>query len=1000
MEEKVLKKYFKKAAGIMCIAVLLAGTVSGCKKKTENSESKPEKLKFDFGVDSNYTSDGWTAVTVNNKKSTDVTGYKYSKGKGYGFLGDDVITGRQENAMEAAGDELPQEIYSDYALAKGQTFVVDVDDGYYTVQMVVATISDSYTQINVEGVDTPNMGEAKKYTITTLENVQVKDGQMTFKISGTGTQGGLINAIAITQMNAPSGLKGEMNYGDKSVSLTWEAAEGAESYAVYRVDETGSETVFKGIKETTYKDSTVEKLSTYTYYVKGMTETGAESAATEEIIFSIIDGSVTAPLAPVGLKVDKLEKDSTTITWKEVENADIYAIYWSNIKGTEGSLKGYKLLAKTDKTSITNEASTFNPRYYKVLAGNDGGYSEYAMIKAESGMNLTVSLEYLDRGAVAIKTDAGVYVGFRVAIDEYGEGREFELYRDGKIIKTFNENDATNYVDKEGALTSVYTVKAVKDGKVLNETEDITVNEKDYYEILLQKPQAEKLPDNSTYTYSASDTALGDADGDGVYEYFVKWDPSNSKDNSKSGYTGPVYIDCYKLDGTKLWTVNLGRNIRAGAHYTQMAVFDFDGDGKSEMVLKTSDGTVDGRGMVIGDANADYRNSSGYVLEGNEYLTLFDGATGAALDTIEYIPVRGSVSSWGDNYGNRVDRFLSCVAYLNGETPSVIMCRGYYTRAVIVAYDVVDKKLKHKWTCDSNDTGKASLAGQGAHYATSADVDQDGFDEIVYGSAVIDHDGSLLYTLSGANNGAGGGHGDAVHVGDFDLNNPGLEIFMVHEAYPNAAGIEMHDAATGKYLYNVATNTDVGRGAAADIDPRYDGAEAWATGTDAWNSPLGYLFAAGGEVITNTIPAANFVIWWDGDLGREILDHKFSKSTGAGTPVIYKWNYENDKSDVIKEFSGTYSNNYTKGNPCIQADIFGDWREELVLRTTDSSALRIYTTTEYTETRIYTLMHDKQYRCQAASQNVAYNQPPHTGFYIGFAKDLMEIPVKSVKLVP
>jgi len=987
-------KIIRKAVALTLALSMVLTSFAGCKKKS-GSDKKPEKLKFDFGIDSSYTVDDWTAVTVNKKNTTDQTGFKYSSSKGYGFLGDEDIKGKQENKLEAADDELPQEIYSDYAIAKGKTFVVDVAEGYYTVQIVVGTISESTTEMKVEGVSTGPMGSAGKYTITTLENVKVTDGQLTFVIDGNGTQGGLVNAISISQIDAPSNLQGSLDFASKTVSLSWDAAEGAESYTIYRTDETGTVVEIKGIKETSYKDSSIEKLSTYTYYVKGAIDTGAESAATDSLTFNIVDSSVKAPAAPSNVKVAEISADSTTLSWDAVDNANIYAVYWSDRKGTEGSLVGYKPLGRTSETTITNEASTFNAKYYKVVAGNDGGFSEYTMLRAESGMDLTVQLEYLDRSMVAVKVETGVYVGFRLAIDEYEDNREFELYRDGTLIKTFTATDATNCVDAEGTENSVYVVKAVKDGVVLNETEDIKVNDKQYYEVPIQKPEAVALPGGESYSYDANDTSVADVDGDGVYEYFVKWSPSNAKDNSQSGYTGYTYIDCYKLDGTLLWRVNLEKNIRSGAHYTQMAIYDFDGDGCAEMILKTADGTIDGKGNVIGDANADYRNDGGYVLEGPEYLTLFDGKTGEAIDTIDYNPQRGSVASWGDNYGNRVDRFLACVAYLDGETPSAIMCRGYYTRAVIVAYNVVDGKLVEVWTCDSKDAGKAALAGQGAHYAMAADLDQDGYDEIVYGSASIDHDGSLMYTLSTANNGAGGGHGDAIHVGDFDLNNPGLEIFMVHESYPNAAGIEMCDAATGKYLYFVPTNADVGRGMAADIDPRYEGVEAWATGTDQYDSPLGYLFAAGGEVITNTIPVANFSIYWDGDLGREILDHSFSSSIGYGTPKIFEWNYEKTKTEVILECTGGASNNWTKGNVCVQADVIGDWREEIVVRSKDNTCLRIYTTTDVTEARIYTLMHDKQYRVQVASQNCAYNQPPNASFYIGFDEDLMEIPVKS-----
>ena len=187
-----------------------------------------------------------------------------------------------------------------------------------------------------------------------------------------------------------------------------------------------------------------------------------------------------------------------------------------------------------------------------------------------------------------------------------------------------------------------------------------------YFDIPIQKPAGGTTPDGVAYTYSPNDASVADLDGDGEYEIILKWDPSNSKDNAQSGYTGNVYIDAYKMNGKRLWRIDLGRNIRAGAHYTQFMVYDFDGDGYAEMVCKTADGTVDGEGNIIGDGSKDYRSSSGYILSGPEYLTLFDGRTGKAIDTIDYEPGR-KCCRLGDSYGNRVDRFLAGVAYLDGK---------------------------------------------------------------------------------------------------------------------------------------------------------------------------------------------------------------------------------------------------------------------------------------------------------------------------------------------
>ena len=296
------------------------------------------------------------------------------------------------------------------------------------------------------------------------------------------------------------------------------------------------------------------------------------------------------------------------------------------------------------------------------------------------------------------------------------------------------------------------------------------------------------------------------------------------RDNSQAGTTGETKLEAYKLDGRFLWRINLGKNIREGAHYTQFMVYDLDGDGKAEVVCKTADGTIDGKGTPIGDAGADYRNDSGFILDGPEFLTVFEGATGKALATTGYIPPRGRAADWGDNRGNRVDRFLAAVAYLDGSRPSVIMCRGYYTRTVLAAWNWRDGSLSNVWTFDSDDgtPGNRSYRGQGNHNLRVGDVDGDGKDEIVYGACVIDDNGKGLYST-------GLGHGDAIHLSDIDPDRPGLEVFDIHERPRHPNGAEFRDARTGALIWG-KPSPDVGRGLAIDIDPRHRGYEMWASG--------------------------------------------------------------------------------------------------------------------------------------------------------------------------
>ncbi len=566
-------------------------------------------------------------------------------------------------------------------------------------------------------------------------------------------------------------------------------------------------------------------------------------------------------------------------------------------------------------------------------------------------------VEYLNRGISAINTGNGMFVSWRFLAND-SDNAEYKLYRNDELIYTSKKDQATCFLDKSGNNKSAYRVDYLSDGKVVNSEKCNLISNKDYFDIPLSVPTA------SGCTYSANDCSVGDVDGDGTYEIFVKWDPSNQKDNSQEGNTGNVYIDCYTIAGNRLWRVDLGRNIRAGAHYTQFLVADFDCDGKAEMTCKTADGTVDGTGKVIGDDNKNYRNSKGYILDGPEYYTLFDGATGKALDTVEYAFPRGKVSDWGDNYGNRVDRFLGAVVYCDGVKPSAVSVRGYYTRMTAVAYDVVDKKLVVRWKYDSGNDPKKGYHN-GNHNCMPADVDNDGKQELVLGSTCIDDNGKLLW----CNN---QGHGDAMHLGDLLPDREGLELWMCHENSPY--GVSLIDAKTGKNIFHKNHSKDTGRACCGNILASNPGAEFWgATGND--------IFDANGKTIATNKPAQNFMIYWDGDLEREILD---------GTKID-KY-VSTNKINRLLTADGCAANNGSKNNPGLAADIMGDWREELVVRTSDSKYLRIYNTKYTTDVRLTTLMHDVQYRTQAAGEQNCYNQPAHTSFYLGSDEALPERP--------
>jgi hypothetical protein len=565
-------------------------------------------------------------------------------------------------------------------------------------------------------------------------------------------------------------------------------------------------------------------------------------------------------------------------------------------------------------------------------------------------------VERLDRGLISVHSSSGNLVSWRLLGTE-ALTTGFNLYRSGTKLNPAPITNSTDYLDSGAAANASYTVRAVVNGVEQGDSPAALQFGNGYLDVPLQVPAGGTTPDGVAYTYSANDASVGDLDGDGQYEFVVKWDPSNSKDNSQAGYTGDVYVDAYRLNGTRLWRVDLGRNIRAGAHYTQFQVYDYDGDGRAEVAMKTADGTVDGTGRVIGSASADYRNSSGYVLSGPEYLTMFNGLTGAAMSTVNYDPPRGTVADWGDSYGNRVDRFLAGTAYLDGQRPSLIESRGYYTRTVITAWDFRNGALVERWKFDSNVSG-SQYTYEGDHQLAIADVDGDGKDEIVFGAMAINDNGAPLWNTNMH-------HGDALDVGDLDPSRPGLEVYKVDEDTSKPAGW-MADAKTGQIIWQYPScSCDNGRGRSDDVYAGSPGAESWSSATSG-------LYNTHGQQVSTRKPASdNFVVWWDADPVRELLDdtHIDKYGTGGDTRLLTG--------------SGVASNNGTKATPALSADLFGDWREEVVWRTSDSHALRIYSTPVQTDRRLWTLMHDTQYRVAVAWQNTAYNQPPHPSFFLG-----------------
>lgn len=564
-------------------------------------------------------------------------------------------------------------------------------------------------------------------------------------------------------------------------------------------------------------------------------------------------------------------------------------------------------------------------------------------------------MEDLDRGVVAVKVTGGVYVSWRMLGYEYdptATNVAYNLYKDGAKLATVT--DSTNYLDAAGSATSGYVVAAVIKGTECAKSDLAKPWAQNYLSIPIAAPGA---------TYSANDASTGDLDGDGQLDIVLKWDPSDSKDSSVAGTTNPVVIDGIKLDGTRLWRINIGTNIRAGAHDTQLSVYDFDGDGKAEVAFKTAPGTKDGKGNFLkmgpaaGADNAkDYRSDRGMALGGPEWLTVFSGSTGEELGTVEYPVLYGS-SAWGDTNGNRSHRYNGGVSFVSDTgtgkaatgRPSIIQQRGYYTRLTISALNFRDGVLKKVWTYDSTATSGREAYGQGNHSLMTADANGDGAMELIPGSSTINSDGTFRCSTKNS-------HGDALHVGEL-IKGKGIQVFMPHES---VGGHDSHSADTCAFNFNVTGGGDNGRGVAEWVSATNTTSASCSSGVGSVNCIDGAGTAASA--------GSNFLIYWDADESRELLNGTAISKAGGGT---------------LLNATGTSSCNGTKSTPTLTADLLGDWREELVLRTTDNTALRVYTTTAVTKRRIYTLMHDPVYRMQVSFEQSSYNQPPHTGFHIG-----------------
>ena len=575
----------------------------------------------------------------------------------------------------------------------------------------------------------------------------------------------------------------------------------------------------------------------------------------------------------------------------------------------------------------------------------------------------------IDRGLVAVKTSSGVFCSWRILGEEYYDVT-YNIYRDGTKLNAAPLS-VSNYTDAAGTLTSKYTVEAVVRGMAQAKSAAAVPMATNYLEI---KPQHKAT--NGTFT--PNDATAADLDGDGQLELIVKYDHATTGDGV---YT---IIEALKLDGTLLWWINCGRNMGDFQNNEiNIACYDWDLDGKAECIMRAADGTVihkaDGTTQTIGDASKNYRPAESgqwFVHEGAEYLLYFNGQTGETYQVMEYPLKRLEAgetnleAAWGDGYGHRSSKYFFGAPYFDGHRPSIFLARGIYTRHKMIAYDVdpASHALTVRWQWSNNTAG--IWYGQGYHNYMVADVDMDGRDEIVFGSMTIDDNGKGLAST-------GLGHGDAQHVSDFDPYRPGLEFFGANEDHP---GNNFCDATTRKILYRYSAGNDDGRAIMGNFSNDFPGCQGSSARDPNLVSSVTYAGLEGG---TKGNIAQNMRIYWDGDLCEETFNYANGHDTEG---VILKYG-----KGVIATLSGSLTNNYTKGTPCLQADLFGDWREEVVMRTADNN-IRIYTTTTPTPWRNYTLWHDHQYRNAIVWQMNGYNQPPHCSYFLGQLENITIAP--------
>lgn len=559
-------------------------------------------------------------------------------------------------------------------------------------------------------------------------------------------------------------------------------------------------------------------------------------------------------------------------------------------------------------------------------------------------------VEKLNRGlAVAPSTGGkGVYLSWRL-LDTDASDAGFHVYREanGKVRRLTGKPvtktcDFIDHAPVQGRaaywVTSVAKeTKAIASAKVEVEPGKLA----NYTSIRLKNDE------------KAGKIALADLNGDGVYDYVIRTPETNVDPGMPGDTTGKTYkISAYLNDGTWLWTYDMGPGIEPGIWYSPFIVYDFNGDGKAEVAIKS--------------AGTDYiKNEKGRVCGGSEYLSVLDGMTGREIDRVDW-PERN------DRYGNliRQNRNQMGVAYLDGKTPCILAARGTYKLMVVDAWQLKDDKLQRLWRWDGDEENPV-VRSMGAHSMVTADVDGDGRDEVMLGSCMLDDNGTLLWS-------SGLGHSDKAYLCKLRPDSEGLQVFMVSEPKKtDGRGVSVVDACTGKLLWGIGQTTyHVGDGMVADFDPAHPGLECFASEDRKGGSTDKYLLTADGKKLNTTnagVPGCRNWIWWDGDLLRETFKGDDNR-WGAGSS-------SNGKKQSVWKWQGETLTEGIEGDILLMADMEGDWREELI--TALPGELRIYRTNIPAQDRRVTLMQDPLYRSYVAHRSMGYPQAPVPGYYLG-----------------